>query len=263
MRPDPAALDDLLGSLADGTPIDWAALEVEARDEPTRKRFRSLRLVARVAELHRSQPLEEDPGETTAAPSDGAEPPARWGRLRVGARLASGGYGAVYRAHDAQLDRDVALKLLRTRADGADTTRLLAEAQALAKVSHQNVVIVHGADVHEGRPGLWMELIDGETLAALTGARGRLGAAEATAIGRDVCRALAAIHAAGLVHGDVKTHNVMSCAIPADASSSWISARAGDSARRRRLLERRCTWLPRCSPAVRRRRKRISTAWAC
>ena len=165
--------------------------------------------MARVAELHRSQPLEADPGDTPAASSDGAEPPATWGRLQVRARLASGAYGAVYRAHDPSLDRDVALKLLRTRADGTDTTRLLTEAQALAKISHQNVVIVHGADVHEGQPGLWMELIDGQTLAALTGARGRMGAAETIAIGRDVCRALSAIHAADLVHGDVKTQNVM------------------------------------------------------
>ena len=53
----------------------------------------------------------------------------------AGPRLASGAYGAVYRAHDPALDRDVALKLLRTRADGADTARLLSEAQALAKVA--------------------------------------------------------------------------------------------------------------------------------
>lgn len=207
MRPESTAFDALLGSLADGTPIDWAALEAEAQDEQTRRRFRNLRLVARVAELHRSQPLEEE-APAPAAVTTSVEP-ATWGRLQIGPRLASGAYGAVYRAHDPALDRDVALKLLRTRADGADTARLLSEAQALAKVSHRNVVIVHGADTHDGRPGLWMELIDGETLAALTAARGRLGAGETIAIGRDLCRALAAIHGAGLVHGDVKTQNVM------------------------------------------------------
>lgn len=207
MRPDSAAFDALLGSLADGTPIDWTALEAEAQDDRGRRRVRNMRLVARVAELHRSQPIEEDAAPEAMTAS--VEPPATWGRLQLGPRLASGSYGAVYRAHDPSLNRDVALKLLRTRADGADTARLLSEAQALAKISHRNVVIVHGADTHDAQSGLWMELIDGETLAALSAARGRLGADETIAIGRDVCRALSAIHAAELVHGDVKTQNVM------------------------------------------------------
>jgi tetratricopeptide (TPR) repeat protein len=210
MRPEPSAFDDVLASLADGTPIDWAALEAGAVDEQAQRRFRNLRLVARVAELHRSDTLDDGLDETPAPPSPAeAAPPVRWGPLQVRERLASGAFGDVYRAHDPHLDRDVALKLLRVHADGSDTTRLLSEAQALARVQHPNVVIVHGADIHDGRAGLWMELVSGRTLAALAGDRGRLDAGEVVTIGRDVCRALAAIHAAGLVHGDVKTQNVM------------------------------------------------------
>jgi serine/threonine-protein kinase len=207
MKPDPAAEEALIGSLADGTPIDWAALEADARDEPTRRRYRNLRLVARIAELHRTLTMDE--ADEADARGDIREPPAVWGRLSVAERLASGAFGDLYRAHDTQLDRDVALKLLRARAEGTATARLLSEARTLARVSHPNVVIVHGADVCDGQPGLWMELIDGQTLAAAVDERGRFGAGEAIAIGRDLCRALSAVHGAGLVHGDVKAQNVM------------------------------------------------------
>ena len=93
--------------------------------------------------------------------------PATWGHLSIASRLASGAFGQIYRAHDPQLNRPVALKLLRS-----DITllrpvdRLLGEARTLAQVRHPNVVIVHGADVRDGRAGLWMELVDGQTLEA-------------------------------------------------------------------------------------------------
>jgi serine/threonine-protein kinase len=128
----------------------------------------------------------------------------------IASRLASGSFGQIYRAHDPQLNRPVALKLLRR-----DITlfrpvdRLLAEARTLAQVRHSNVVTVHGADVRDGRAGLWMELVDGQTLEAWLGLHGQMGAGEAASIGVDLCRALAAVHREGLVHGDVKAQNVM------------------------------------------------------
>jgi len=208
MRPEPVAYQDLISSLADGTPVDWAGLEDGAKDEHERRRYRNLRLVARVAELHRTLTLDEEPVD--AAPADRSmPPPATWGRLQVGARLASGSFGDLYRAHDPQLDRDVALKLLHPGLESVAATRLLFEGQALARVSHPNVVVVHGADVSDGRAGLWMELIDGQTLAEVARERGRFGADETIGIGRDLCRALAAVHGAGIVHSDVKAHNVM------------------------------------------------------
>jgi serine/threonine-protein kinase len=209
MRPDRLSYDDVLGALADGTEVDWSALESDAHDERARRRYRSLRLVARVAELHRSEPLDDETTAPAPLAPQGTEPPAVWGRLHVGARLASGAFGDVYRAHDPQLDHDVALKLLRSRGSDHATAQLLAEARALAKVSHPHVVVVHGADVHEDRPGLWMELIDGQTLAAILQERGRFGATETIGIGRDLCGALAAIHRAELVHGDIKAQNAM------------------------------------------------------
>src|SRR4029453_11022807 len=100
---------------------------------------------------------------------------------------------------DSHLNRDVALKLLR-----GDVThfrpidRLLSEARTLAQVRHPNVVTVHGADVRDGRAGLWMELVEGQTLDAWVSAHGPMGAGEASAIGIDLCRAVAAVHAARL-----------------------------------------------------------------
>jgi serine/threonine protein kinase/tetratricopeptide (TPR) repeat protein len=211
MLPERDRFQSLLESVADGAEVDWAALDAAAATNAERKRYRNLRLVARVAELHRTLVLEEEDRSVPNldAPAPVADPQT-WGHLSIASRLASGAFGQIYRAHDSQLNRSVALKLLRS-----DITlfrpvdRLLGEARTLAQVRHPNVVTVHGADVRDGRAGLWMELVDGQTLEAWLSAHGPLGAGEATAIGIDLCQALAAVHRQGLVHGDVKGQNVM------------------------------------------------------
>ena len=211
MLPERDQYESLLESVADGAEVDWAALDAAAANNTERNRYRNLRLVARVAELHRTLVLEEGDRALTHLDDDAAlADPATWGHLSIASRLASGAFGQIYRAHDPQLNRPVALKLLRS-----DITlyrpvdRLLGEARTLAQVRHPNVVTVHGADVRDGRAGLWMELVDGQTLEAWLGTHGALGAGEATAIGIDLCRALAAVHGQELVHGDVKAQNVM------------------------------------------------------
>src|SRR5207248_1895533 len=83
------------------------------------------------------------------------------------------------------------------------------EGRLLARIRHQNVITVHGVAVHEQRVGLWMELVRGETLEQLLAKQGPMSAREAALIGIDLCRALAAIHAAGLIHRDIKAQNVM------------------------------------------------------
>jgi serine/threonine-protein kinase len=212
MNPEPLNYEKLLESLADGVEVDWAALDSAVKTSDERRKYRNLRLVARVAELHRTIVLEGDDGHEAArlgaaeAPAD----PVSWGHLSVGARLAAGSFGQIYRAHDPQLNREVALKLLR----GSISTfrpveRLLAEARTLARVRHPNVVTVYGADVRDGAAGLWMELVDGQTLDAWLRTHGVMGSGEAAASGIDLCRALAAVHAARLVHGDIKAQNVM------------------------------------------------------
>ena len=117
----------------------------------------------------------------------------------------------MYRAFDESLRRDVAVKLLRASGRSAEllAAKVLNEGRLLARVRHRNVVTVHGVDTHDGRVGLWMEFIRGNTLEQLLERQGPFGGREASLLGQDLCRALAAVHAAGLVHRDVKAQNVI------------------------------------------------------
>jgi TolB-like protein/Tfp pilus assembly protein PilF len=87
--------------------------------------------------------------------------------------------------------------------------RVLEEGRLLARVRHPNVIAVYGADVRDGRVGLWMEFVEGETLEGRLHREGPLSAREALLVGIELCGALAAVHQAGVVHRDVKAQNVM------------------------------------------------------
>ncbi len=136
--------------------------------------------------------------------------PATWGSLTVLEPVGKGGFAKVYRARDA-LKRDVALKLFPVTPENAAalSSRVLREGSLLAKINHRNVVVVHGVEQSNGFVGLWMEFIHGRTMEDELRTRGPLGAEEATLIGVDLCRALAAVHGRGLVHRDIKAQNVM------------------------------------------------------
>lgn len=198
MRGEGNGLIRLAEAITDEIAVDWDA---ERREHPElARRLPALRLIERIAAVYRDQPSPE-----SDAGGEG------WGPLRIGEKLGEGGYGAVYRARDPRLGRDVALKLLRDDLppDGPHARRILAEARLMARVRHPNVLTIHGADVHDGRAGFWADLLDGETLERRLERDGVLGADEAALCGRELCRALGAVHAAGLVHGDVKAANVM------------------------------------------------------
>jgi serine/threonine-protein kinase len=179
-----------------------------------------LRLIARMASFHRSpDPLTRTQTPATPVVPSGAEQtpsiPAldHWGELVLIETVGIGAFGIVYRAYDPQLDRPVAVKLLRRvppRAPGsAVDAELLHEARTLARVRHPNVVMVYGAGEHDGRMGLSMEFIRGATLEQMLSSHGAFSAQEAALIGCDVCGAVAAVHRAGLVHRDIKAQNVM------------------------------------------------------
>ena len=148
------------------------------------------------------------------ATGDSAPEPATlftWGHLKVREPLGAGGFGDVYRAYDSVLDRDIALKLGRPdQSSPAESRAFIEEARWLARVRHANVLAVHGADLHQQRVGLWVDLLDGQTLEESFRCTGPIQSHLAITIALDLASALHAIHQAGLVHGDVKSANVMS-----------------------------------------------------
>jgi tetratricopeptide (TPR) repeat protein len=140
---------------------------------------------------------------------------AKLGRYVVLSRVGAGGMGVVFGAYDPELDRKVAIKLLRS-APGASgpkeladqRSRLLREAQAMAKLSHPNVITVHDVGTFEGQVFVAMEFIDGGTLSMWLREKQRSWR-EVLPVLLAAGRGLAAAHAAGLVHRDFKPDNVL------------------------------------------------------
>src|SRR5436305_6595439 len=132
------------------------------------------------------------------------------GPYRLVERLGAGGMGSVYRAYDERLDRWVAVKLLRLGAadDAVGAERLRREARAVAQLNHPAVVQIYDVVECDGGEALVMELVDGQTVAALQRA-GPLALPRALRLGSDVAEALAAAHARGIVHRDLKAENVL------------------------------------------------------
>ena len=125
--------------------------------------------------------------------------------------LGTGGMAEVREAHDRVLDRRVAVKLLRPdlARDPSVRERFLREARHAARFNHGNAVAVYDTGVQDGQPFIVMELVDGGTLADYLRERGQLDVTEATDIADAVLAALAAAHAVGLVHRDIKPGNVL------------------------------------------------------
>ena len=203
-----SGLEHVAEAVADGLPVDWMRVESDAADDTERARLTELRLIAGIAGFHSTL------HSTLRASGRGGPaepPPTEWGTLRVDALLGRGAYGDVYRAWDPRLDRAVALKLIRGDEPEADElgAAVIEEGKLQAQVRHPGVVTIYGADRIAGQVALWMELVEGGTLEAELRERGPLPEEEIVRIGIELCQALEAVHAAGLLHRDIKTQNVM------------------------------------------------------
>jgi serine/threonine protein kinase len=133
------------------------------------------------------------------------------GRYRIERLLGGGGMAVVYCAHDEELHRTVAVKLLAEHLaeDEEFRERFLREARIAAKLSHPNVVAVYDAGEDDGRPFIVMEVVEGETLAAVLQREVRLPAGQVAELGMQAAAGLAHAHAHGLVHRDVKPQNLL------------------------------------------------------
>jgi tetratricopeptide (TPR) repeat protein len=178
-----------------------------------------------------------------------ASVPAALGRLELRGRLGSGAHGEVFRAHDPLLDRDVAVKLLHRGSSLHDEgrARLRREAQALAAITHTNVVSLYDVAIVADSVYVVMELVEGRDLAAWLRDDARDWRV-VVALFIELAEGLAAVHRCGLVHRDVKPSNVLvdawgrphladfglstlSAAIPSDCPSSEITTELVDLGR--------------------------------
>jgi eukaryotic-like serine/threonine-protein kinase len=132
-------------------------------------------------------------------------------RYELGPVLGQGGMARVHQGLDRQLGRRVAIKVLAPPfdRDGEFVERFQREARAAAGLSHPNIVAVFDSGSDDGTHFIVTELVEGETLADRLGRDGPMPPAEAVAVAVDIARALAAAHARGLIHRDIKPGNVM------------------------------------------------------
>jgi TolB-like protein/tetratricopeptide (TPR) repeat protein/tRNA A-37 threonylcarbamoyl transferase component Bud32 len=211
VRPSDQRIDDFIDAILDGTPLDWAA--AESSDAAERPWIRQLKVLAAIAEFHRggAPPEPAHHAVLTSHSNANDESVPLWGHLRLLEAIGRGSFGDVYRAWDTRLDREVALKLLPAGSSSGDrpASTIIHEGRLLARVRHSNVVTIYGAEQISDQIGLWMEFVRGETLEQILEQRTVVSTTEAVAIGVELCRAISAVHGAGLLHRDIKTHNVM------------------------------------------------------
>jgi predicted Ser/Thr protein kinase len=221
---------DLADQVATGSKIDWDVEEHSSTDERELAVVRSLRNLASISSLFSSNVValrdvkeraavdslhpasermaaaEEEPTATEAQPPAADDLPdhmEHWGSLERLERVGRGAYGSVYKAWDPKLQIWVALKL------GHHDASMLEEARLLARLRHENVVRIYGAEAHDGRSGIWMELVQGRNLAEIVNFEGPMSEAKAIRVGQTLARAVAAVHQKGVIHEDIKAYNVM------------------------------------------------------
>lgn len=188
-------LQPIVGAIVEGAAVDWSVAEDASRlSEGDRALLEPLRILAAISSQGR-----EPNGRASDEQTDG--------RFELRGLLGRGASGEVYRAWDRRLQREVALKVLPL--DRPYAASVLEEARRLASIRHAGVVTVHDVfdDGVTGR--ICMELLTGRTLDAMVRESGVFSISGTAQIGQALCDALGAIHEAGIIHGDVKAHNVL------------------------------------------------------
>ncbi len=180
------------GKISSGEPVDWNELQDQIATPDQAAVAAELRSLERYARANDTIP-------------------AAWGRFQIIEQIGVGTFGVVYRAIDPTLQIEVALKVTKPRHPelASEREKALDEARRLVRIRHPNVVRVFAVEQVGDEIGLSMDLVRGQTLEDIVKLQATFGANEATLIGIDLCRALAAVHGAGILHGDIKAHNLM------------------------------------------------------
>jgi serine/threonine-protein kinase len=136
--------------------------------------------------------------------------PTRIGQFEVLRQLGTGGMGTVYLGRDAELDRQVAIKVIREEVHDQEVLdRFFREARAAAALRHPNIITIYASGQHEHQPYMVMEFVDGESLADIIKGKRSLSLAQKLAYLEQICAGLSVAHRAGIVHRDIKPANVM------------------------------------------------------
>ncbi len=158
-----------------------------------------------------AHPIEESAIKEMLSPPSHPEMLGRLGRYEIERIIGTGGMGIVLKGFDSELNRPVAIKLLAPHLArvGAARQRFAREARAAAAVAHENVVPIHNVESDHAQPFLVMQFITGQSLQARVDREGPLSVREILRIGLQAASGLAAAHAQGLVHRDVKPANIL------------------------------------------------------
>src|SRR5262245_59977916 len=136
--------------------------------------------------------------------------PTQIGRYQVVRRLGEGGMGAVFLARDPAIDRDVAIKLMRTGFDVTDLRdRFTREAKSIGRLHHPNIVTVFDVGEHDGEPFIAMEYVEGQTLAKVIANAMAVPLAQKLGYIDGLFDGLQYAHRTGIIHRDIKPANVM------------------------------------------------------
>ena len=192
----------LTDQIADGKAIDWHSYESTTDSEILNK----IKAIEQITQAFTQTILTEQ----STVPGNHTRVLFKWAHLQVIEKVGEGSFGEVFKAYDSILNRAVALKLRHADMASAIGSRaFLHEARRLARVRHPNVIAVHGAAFEAGQVGIWTDLIEGKNLKEHFIEKGVITINEAHLLIKDMAQALSAVHQADLVHGDIKSSNIM------------------------------------------------------
>ena len=204
-------IEEISESALERLPGDREAFLREAcgGDEEVRHEIEAVLANIARAEMFLEQPVAAVAAQVLETSTDAVLTGGRLNALAIGPLIGIGGMGQVYRAHDSELDRDVAVKVLLPEfaRDADRVARFAREARVLATLNHPNIAQIHGFEKSDAATAIIMELVEGETLTERI-ARGPSAMSEMLSIARQIAEALEAAHDQGVIHRDLKPANI-------------------------------------------------------